>query len=105
MSSKETINTPFGPMSRSIDEGGNSVLLQLPGASYPNPEPCCAVCPAASWYVTLRDLRCWCAERSYVSWVSDHDPVLVCDDCERLLMEEAQAETPDGSSAAGSTQG
>lgn len=105
MSSKEKINTPFGSMNRSIGKSRNSVLLQLPAESYPNPEPCCALCPAASWYVTRRDLRCWCAERSYVSWVSDHDPVLACDDCERLLKEEEDAENLDGANAAGTTRG
>lgn len=105
MSSEEKINTPFGSITRSIGKSRISVLLQLPAESYPDPEPCCALCPAASWYLTLRGLHCWCAERSYVSWVSDHDPVLACDDCERLIMEEAQAEKPDGSSVAGSTQG
>jgi len=93
MSSKETIDTPFGPMTRSVGRSVHTVLVQLPAERYPYPEPSCAICPAASWYVTLRDLRCWCAERSYVSWVSDHDPVLVCSDCERLVMEEEQADT------------
>lgn len=104
MSSEEEINTPFGRMTRSIGKSRISLLLQLPAASYPNPEPCCALCPAASWYVTLTGLRCWCSERSYISWVSDHDPVLACDDCERFILEEAHDEDPDGSNAAGTTR-
>jgi hypothetical protein len=88
MADKEPIKTPFGAMSRSVGTGGSGTLMQLPGEHYPNPEPACALCPAASWYVTRKSLRCWCAERSYVSWLSDDDPVLVCDDCERLVMEE-----------------
>ncbi len=88
MADKEPVETPFGVMARSVGKSESKVLQQVPGEHYPNPEPACALCPAASWYLTRRSLRCWCAERSYVSWLSDDDPVLVCDDCERLVMEE-----------------
>lgn len=88
MVDKEQIPTPFGAMTRFVGKGESRLLMQLPGGHYPDPEPACALCPAASWYVTRKRLHCWCAERSYVSWVSNDDPVLVCDDCERLIMDE-----------------
>lgn len=67
------------------------ILTQIPPAYYPSPEPACATCPAKDWYLTRNGLRCRCAEKRVISWVSNEDPVLACDTRERLLEEEEAA--------------
>ena len=92
MSTRTAVETPLGRMFRGTVTDNMSLVMQVDDTHYPDPEPACIHCPAASWYVTTRGLHCWCSERSYVSWVSNNDVVLVCDDCERLLRDQASAE-------------
>ena len=68
------------------------VLSSLSVPDYPAPEPACATCPAAVWYLTTKGPQCRCEAHGFVSWVSNVNPVLACDTRERLLNE---AESPD----------
>lgn len=90
MNFKESVEAWFGPIERRMGEDDSAVLARLPKSEYPDPEPACATCPAKDWYLTKKALRCYCNEHRYISWVSNDDPVLVCDARERLI-EEADA--------------
>lgn len=88
---KETIETPMGVLKRSHCDHVSPLLEQsdtvLGNQYYPDPEPACVVCPAGRWYVTNKGLFCHCAERSYISWATNTDTILFCDDSERLIQE------------------
>ena len=75
----------FGEVARTMGEDASAVLAQLPDGIYPEPEPACATCPVADWYLTKKALRCFCAEHRFIAWVSNEDPVIVCDARERRL--------------------
>lgn len=75
----------FGSVTRLMGEDNSKVLAQLPIGVYPNPEPACATCPAKDWYLTLKDLRCYCMARGVISWVSNEAPIMACDARERLI--------------------
>lgn len=90
MASTENISVWFGAVDRLMGEDDSRVLAQLPVDVYPNPEPACATCPAKDWYLTAKELRCYCKERGVISWVSNDAPVMACDTRERLV-EDAQA--------------
>ena len=91
MDTKETVEAWFGPIDRRMGKDDSVVLAGLPKDQYPNPEPACATCPAKDWYVTRKALRCFCKEHQYTSWVSNEDPVLVCDARERMIEEDDAA--------------
>ena len=97
----EKVAAPFGTASRLAGRDDSPVLAQLSSPHYPDPEPACATCPGADWFLTAKHLRCFCKEHRVISWVSNDDPVLVCDARERLI-EEADAEARDGDDAKGS---
>jgi hypothetical protein len=98
----EEVQLWFGPVTRLVGRGDSAVLAQLPVGVYPDPEPGCASCPAKDWYLTRKGLRCFCTSKNVIAWVSNDDPVLVCDARERLIVEEAEdgidgrASTPGG---------
>ncbi|MDH7972991.1 hypothetical protein QH494_12460 [Sphingomonas sp. AR_OL41] len=85
MESKEMVEGWFGAVEQLAGADDSVVLAQLPKGAYPDPKPSCATCPAKDWYLTKKGLRCYCQEHRYVSWVSNDDPVLVCDARERLI--------------------
>lgn len=89
MNDKESIKLWFGPIERSMGENDSVILAGLPQSEYPNPEPACATCPAKDWYLTAKSLRCFCNQHRFVCWVSNVDPVMVCDARERLIEEAA----------------
>lgn len=91
----EKVTTALGEVERFKGKHTSPVLAQLPGYAYPNPRPGCATCPAADWWITVKHLRCWCTERGFVSWVSNEDPVMVCDPREELILEEEKAARAD----------
>lgn len=99
----EQVTVSFGTVSRLTGEDDSPVLSQLPNDIYPNPEPGCATCPGADWYLTAKHLRCFCKEHRVISWVSNDDPVMVCDARERLI-EEAESDRRAGASATGDGQ-
>lgn len=75
----------FGSVKRLMGEDDSNVLAQLPKEIYPDPEPACATCPAKDWYLTVKKLLCYCQERGIISWVSNEDPIMVCETRERLI--------------------
>jgi len=85
----EQVPVPFGTLTRLVGRHDSAVLGQLPATVYPDPVPACASCPAKDWYLTTKGLRCFCGEKNVVAWVSNADPVLVCDARERLIVEDA----------------
>lgn len=87
MKSSETATVWFGTVKRTIGKSDSSILKQLPKSMFPNPEPACATCPAKDWYLTLKQLRCYCTHHRFVSWVSNTDPVMVCDAREQMINE------------------
>jgi hypothetical protein len=95
----EKVTVPFGIVERLAGDDHSAVLAQLPTSVYPDPEPACATCPAADWYLTAKHLRCFCKEHRVIAWVSDDDPVLACDARERLI-EEAEANNHTGENVA-----
>jgi len=84
----------FGSVKRLMGEDDSNVLAQLPKDIYPDAEPACATCPAKDWYLTAKELRCYCKERGVISWVSNDAPVMACDARERLIA-DAQASARD----------
>lgn len=84
MSSK-TAPVWFGSVTQLIGAGDSAVLAQLPVGVYPDPEPACATCPAKDWYLTFKELRCYCTARGFISWVSNEAPVMACDTRERMI--------------------
>ncbi|WP_174291071.1 hypothetical protein [Sphingomonas bacterium] len=90
MASTEQAPVWFGPVSRLMGEDDSRVLAQLPKGIYPDPEPACATCPGKDWYVTAKEVRCYCTPRGVVSWVSNEAPVMACDTRERLI-DDAEA--------------
>lgn len=88
----EEVQLWFGTVTRLVGRRDSRVLAQLPVNVYPVPEPGCASCPAKDWYLTRKGLRCFCGEKNVVAWVSNEDPVLVCDARERLIKEGVQDE-------------
>lgn len=90
MNSNEFVEVWFGAIERRMGEDDSVVLARLPKTVYPDPEPACASCSAKDWYLTKKGLRCFCNEHRFISWVSNDDPVLICDARERLI-EEADA--------------
>jgi hypothetical protein len=87
MASIEQAPVWFGSVKRLMGDDDSSVLAQLPESIYPNPEPACATCPAKDWYLTARELRCYCKEHGVISWVSNDAPIMACDARERLIGE------------------
>lgn len=87
MASTEQAPVWFGSIARLMGEDDSSVLAQLPESVYPNPEPACATCPAKDWYLTARELRCYCKEHGVICWVSNDAPIMACDARERLIRE------------------
>lgn len=87
MNFNESVEAWFGPIERRMGEDDSVVLSRLPKNEYPDPDPACATCPAKDWYLTKKALRCFCKEHQFISWVSNEDPVLVCDARERLIKE------------------
>lgn len=81
----EQIPVWFGAVERLMGDNDSVVLAQLPNGVYPDPEPACATCPGKDWYVTAKELRCYCNPRGVVSWVSNEGPVMACDTRERLI--------------------
>lgn len=81
----ETIDMWFGPVTRLAGEYNSKVLAQLPSGAYPDPAPACASCPGKDWYLTAKELRCYCTPRGVISWVSNDAPVMACDIRERLI--------------------
>lgn len=93
----ETVDTRFGAVTRRMGKDDSAVLASLPPSEYPNPEPACATCPAKDWYVTMKTLRCYCKEYRFISWLSNDDPIMMCDPRERLIEEDdAQARNKGG---------
>ncbi len=88
----EEVQLWFGTVTRLVGRRDSPVLAQLPVNVYPDPEPACASCPAKDWYLTRKGLRCFCGEKNVVAWVSNGDPVLVCDARERLILDRARDE-------------
>ena len=93
MKDNESVTAWFGSIERRIGEADSIILARLPRSEYPDPKPACATCPAKDWYLTKKALRCFCREHRFVSWVSNEDPVLVCDARERLIEESDAAAT------------
>lgn len=75
----------FGSVNRLMGEDDSGVLAQLSKKEYPDPEPACATCPAKEWYLTRKELRCYCTEHRVISWVSNENSVMACDARERLI--------------------
>ncbi|PCG13081.1 hypothetical protein [Sphingomonas adhaesiva] len=86
----EDVELWFGPANRLVGRKDSAALAQVPHDVYPNPVPACAACPAMDWYLTRKSLRCFCTAKNVIAWVSDEDPVLVCDTRERLIEEETE---------------
>ncbi len=81
----ETVDMWFGSVTRLAGEYDSEVLTQLPYGVYPDPPPACASCPGKDWYLTAKELRCYCSARGIISWVSNDAPVMICDARERLI--------------------
>jgi hypothetical protein len=88
---KEMRICSFGEIQQLIGKDDSVVLAQLSDEHRPDPWPACATCPARDWYLTVKGLRCYCNEHRYVSWVSNDNPVLMCEARERLIEEDAVA--------------
>ncbi|MGY2735040.1 hypothetical protein [Sphingomonas sp. UYP23] len=89
MTPSEQVPMWFGPVTRLVGEDESKVLAQLPVGIYPDPEPACATCPASDWYLTMKELRCYCTARGNISWVSNDAPVMACDTREQLIQDTA----------------
>ncbi|BCA59479.1 hypothetical protein [Sphingomonas sp. HMP6] len=85
MASTEQVPMWFGSISRIMGADDSTLLAQLPMGIYPDPEPACATCPAKDWYLTAKELRCYCTARGVISWVSNDAPVMACDAREQLI--------------------
>lgn len=92
MDTEESAPVWFGPVQRSVGKRDSAVLAQLPESQYPKPDPACATCPAKSWYLSAKRLHCWCKEHRFISWTSNEDPVIACDEREKLI-EDDNADT------------
>lgn len=85
---RETLIGWFGEIRQLIGKDDSVVLAQLPLEHRPDPRPACATCPARDWYLTAKGVRCYCKEHRFVSWVSNENPVLICEARERLIEED-----------------
>lgn len=85
MTPVEHVPTWFGSVKRRTGDNDSHVLTQLPVGVYPDPKPACASCPGKDWYLTAKELRCYCTPRGIISWVSNDAPVMACDTRERLI--------------------
>ncbi|WP_375392887.1 hypothetical protein [uncultured Sphingomonas sp.] len=96
MASTEQVPVWFGSVKRLLGEDDSKLLAQLPKGIYPDPEPACATCPGKDWYLTAKELRCYCTPRAIVSWVSNEAPVMACDTRERLIENADKRSRADG---------
>ncbi len=85
----ETITLPFGQVRRRHAPIKSSTLLALPENKLPPAALACATCPDGSWYMVEDALACYCAARHYVSWLLKQKAIILCDDRERALGDEA----------------
>lgn len=87
MASTEQVSVWFGSVNRLMGEDDSKLLAQLPVGVYPDPESACATCPGKDWYLTTKELRCYCTARGVISWVSNDAPVMACETRERLIVD------------------
>ena len=76
------------------------VLSNLSEDLLPHPWPACGTCPAAMWFQTTDELKCYCSRMHAMTWVPGGvpPPILACDGRELALLqmaEEQAEETPD----------
>jgi hypothetical protein len=90
MTSSEQVPMWFGSVTRLVGDDDSRVLGEMPTGIYPDPEPACATCPAKDWYVTAKELRCYCSARGVISWVSNDAPVMLCDTRDKLIEDAEQ---------------
>ena len=63
-----------------------SVTIQSLGDGEERPVTVCTSCPAALWYLTTTDLRCWCSMMRVVLWSKGQPRTLtMCDGREQAI--------------------
>ena len=67
----------------------SATLQQIKPENQPKPLPACGTCPAAIWFATDSDLKCWCTRMHSIAWTTKESAIMVCDGREIALAELA----------------
>ena len=68
-------------------------LAALDEGLLPNPSPACETCPAAMWFTTTEEVKCFCSRMHCMTWGGAGQqpaPVMRCDGRELALMQMAE---------------
>lgn len=68
------------------------VLMQVAALDerlLPDPTPACETCPAAMWFTTTEEVKCFCSRMHVMTWATGGkpEPIMRCDGRELALMQ------------------
>ena len=68
------------------------VLTELPDELLPDPTPACETCPAAMWFLSTEELKCFCSRMHVMTWAPGGEPapIMRCDGRELALIQLAE---------------
>ena len=106
MPETETQDRPASPWPQGSSSPHASPLISgLDPSNLPVPFPACGDCPAAIWYGTVVDLRCFCKAINKHSWGTEEfdpnrDAVISCD-AREMAIEQLEAKLAEQAGAMG----